>query len=112
MYARILCSEVCPLSECPLLEVSLYRNVCIVGLFQCMSTIAGGRVNDIHGLVCLCVQTYTADPSLEWVDVREWVIEMYPWPSAINVSKLRTLNPEDVGWNHGEFSVGMTRGVC
>ena len=48
------------------------------------------------------MQTYTADPMLEWVDVREWVIETYPWPSALNVSKLRTLNPEDVGWNHGK----------
>ena len=38
---------------------------------------------------------------LEWVDVREWVVETYPWSSAVNVSKLRTLNPEDVGWNHG-----------
>lgn len=49
------------------------------------------------------LQTYTADPMLEWVDVREWVVETYPWPNAINVNKLRTLSPEDVGWNHGKI---------
>ena len=47
-------------------------------------------------------QTYTADPQLDWVDVREWVVETYPWQPSLNVMKLRTLNPEDVGWNHGK----------
>ena len=47
-------------------------------------------------------QTYTADPQLEWTDVREWVVDTYPWQPSMNVNKLRTLNPEDVGWNHGE----------
>ncbi len=46
-------------------------------------------------------QTYTADPRLEWVDVREWVVDTYPWQPSSNITKLRTLNPEDVGWNHG-----------
>ena len=46
-------------------------------------------------------QTYTADPLLEWIDVREFVIETYPWQPSFNVEKLRTLTPEDVGWNHG-----------
>ena len=47
-------------------------------------------------------QTYTADPQLEWTDVREWVVDTYPWQPSMNVNKLRTLNPEDVGWNHGK----------
>ena len=51
--------------------------------------------------VAINTQTYTADPHLEWVDVREFVVETYPWQPSINVMKLRTLNPEDVGWNHG-----------
>ena len=50
-------------------------------------------------------QTYTADPQLDWVDVREFVVETYPWQPSINVMKLRTLNPEDVGWNHGEQGI-------
>lgn len=50
-------------------------------------------------------QTYTADPLLEWVDVKEWVVENYPWSSSMNVGKLRTLNPDDVGWNHGMFLI-------
>ena len=28
-------------------------------------------------------------------------METYPWQPSLNVMKLRTLNPEDVGWNHG-----------
>ena len=36
-------------------------------------------------------------------------METYPWQPSSNVSKLRTLNAEDVGWNHGEE--GMAR-VC
>ena len=47
-------------------------------------------------------QTYTADPHMIWTDVREWVMDNYPWQQSMNVSKLRTLNPEDVGWNHGK----------
>ena len=34
--------------------------------------------------------------------MREWVVDTYPWQPSMNVNKLRTLNPEDVGWNHGE----------
>jgi len=30
------------------------------------------------------------------------VVETYPWQPSVNVVKLRALNPEDVGWNHGE----------
>ena len=51
------------------------------------------------------LQTYTADTQLEWVDVREFVVETYPWQPSVNVMKLRTLNPDDVGWNHGEFEL-------
>lgn len=47
------------------------------------------------------MQTYTADPNLLWIDVREWVIDTYPWHQSVGVNKLKTLNPEDVGWNHG-----------
>ena len=52
------------------------------------------------------LQTYTADPRLEWIDVREWVIESYPWQPSINVNKLQTLSPEDVSWNHGKLAAG------
>ena len=29
-------------------------------------------------------------------------MDTYPWQPSMNVNKLRTLNPEDVGWNHGK----------
>lgn len=48
-------------------------------------------------------QTYTADPNLLWIDVREWVIDTYPWQQSPGVNKLKTLSPEDVGWNHGKL---------
>ena len=56
----------------------------------------------VHTHIRPLTQTYTADPHMMWTDVREWVIEVYPWQPSMNISKLRTLNPEDVGWNHGE----------
>ena len=30
------------------------------------------------------------------------MVDTYPWQPSMNVNKLRTLNPEDVGWNHGK----------
>ncbi len=39
---------------------------------------------------------------MDWIDVREWVLDTYPWQDSMNLNKLRTLNPEDVGWNHGK----------
>jgi hypothetical protein len=54
----------------------------------------------LMGAIMAGIETYTADPHLEWVDVREFVVETYPWQPSVNVMKLRTLNPEDVGWNH------------
>ena len=41
---------------------------------------------------------------MDWVDVREWVLDTYPWQDSINLNKLRTLNPDDVGWNHGNYT--------
>jgi len=62
--------------------------------------------------VTVCSQTYTADPMMDWVDVREWVLDTYPWHESMSLNKLKTLNPEDVGWNHGEPSraAGWGRG--
>jgi hypothetical protein len=54
----------------------------------------------LMGAIMAGIETYTADPQLEWVDVREFVVETYPWQPSVNVMKLRTLNPDDVGWNH------------
>ena len=54
--------------------------------------------------ISIFLQTYSADPNLLWIDVREWVLDSYPWPHSHSVNKLKTLSPEDVGWNHGRWS--------
>ena len=58
------------------------------------------------------LQTYTADPHLQWMDVREWVVETYPWQSIVNIGKLKTLIPEDVGWNHGGCGLLVDVNLC
>eukprot|EP00731_Ephydatia_muelleri_P029738 Em0021g261a len=54
----------------------------------------------LMGTIMAGIETYSADPCLDWIDVREWVVETYPWQPSVNVNRLRTLNPDDVGWNH------------
>ena len=88
----------CPL-ELPATEVetwfiNLWNHFVIPYL---MGTIIAGIEVCVCGWVCVCIGRG------EWIDVREWVVETYPWQPSVNVVKLRTLNHEDVGWNHVEY---------
>lgn len=39
------------------------------------------------------------------------MVETYPWQPSVNVNRLRTLNPDDVGWHHGK-KAGGGGGAC
>uniref|UniRef100_A0A1X7VNK0 Calponin-homology (CH) domain-containing protein n=2 Tax=Amphimedon queenslandica TaxID=400682 RepID=A0A1X7VNK0_AMPQE len=80
--------------NCPLDASSDYMEMWFINLWNHFI------IPYLMGTIMAGIETYSADPTLDWIDVRQWVIETYPWASTINVSKLKTLTPDDVGWNH------------
>lgn len=80
--------------NCPLEYASVEAEVWFINLWNHFI------IPYLMGTIMAGIETYTADPHLEWIDVREWVLDMYPWQQSHSIHKLKTLNPDDVGWNH------------
>jgi len=42
---------------------------------------------------------------VEWIDVRDWVLDTYPWKNSSDMKNLNTVAREDVGFVQGNISL-------
>lgn len=42
------------------------------------------------------------DAKVEWIDVRDWVLDTYPWKNSLDMKNLNTMTREDVGFVQGK----------
>ena len=51
------------------------------------------------------------DAKVEWIDVRDWVLDTYPWRNSSDIKNLNTVTREDVGFIQGRGYIELELGV-
>ena len=47
------------------------------------------------------IQQYGVDGKVEWIDVKDWMLDTYPWKNSSDMKNLNTVTREDVGFVQG-----------